>query len=224
MDDAAPEHPSSDWAEAAEARVLDAAIPLAPTLGWNSRLVERAAADAGLSGADAALLMPGGPRDLAALYSHRHDAAALTRLSNVDPSTLKIRERIRQGVEARVAAAAEEEPAVRRCLAFLALPPNARLGLALLWDSVDVIWRWAGDTATDENHYTKRLILSGVLASTVGVRFAQGPAAASDHLASQIERVMAFEKWKAGLPKPSALMTRAAAALGKRRYGAPEQS
>ena len=26
------------------------------------------------------------------------------------------------------------------------------------------IWRWAGDTATDVNHYTKRALLAGILA------------------------------------------------------------
>jgi hypothetical protein len=42
---------------------------------------------------------------------------------------------------------------------------NLSLGARLLWEAADAIWRWAGDTATDENHYTKRLILSGVIAS-----------------------------------------------------------
>jgi ubiquinone biosynthesis protein COQ9 len=35
-----------------------------------------------------------------------------------------------------------------------------------LWRSADRIWTWAGDTATDYNHYTKRALLSGVMAST----------------------------------------------------------
>ena len=35
-----------------------------------------------------------------------------------------------------------------------------------IWSTVDNIWNWAGDTSTDYNHYTKRSLLSGVLAST----------------------------------------------------------
>ncbi len=35
------------------------------------------------------------------------------------------------------------------------------------WRSADLMWRLAGDTATDYNHYTKRLILSGVYGSTL---------------------------------------------------------
>lgn len=208
------------WAEAAEARVLAEALALAPRLGWGARLVEQAAARAGLSAADAALLLPAGARDLAALLSRRHDAQALESLAGVDPLSLKVRERIRRAVEARVEAAAADEAAVRRCTAYLALPPNLKLGLSLLWESADGLWRWAGDTATDENHYSKRVILSGVLAATVAARFDGGPAAAARRLDAQIAKVMAFEKWKAGLPKPAGVMTRVARALARARYGA----
>ena len=217
MSSADPAGPS--WADAAEARVVAAAVSLAPSLGWGRTLAARAAAQAGLSAADAALLLPGGPRDLAALLSRRHDRAAIAALAGVEPATLKVRERIRRAVEARVEAAAAEEAAVRRCTAWLALPPNLPLALALLWESADTLWRWAGDTATDENHYSKRAILSAVLATTVGVRFQRGAAAASEHLDQQIQRVMDFERWKAGLPKPAQTLSTIAAALGRIRYG-----
>lgn len=208
----------ADWAETAEASVLDAAVPLAADMGWNDGLVARAAKAAGLSAADARLLLPAGPRDLAALMFRRHDAQAMAALAEIDPNALKIRERIRQGVTARVEAAIADAGAVRRCTAFLAAPLNAPLGLRLLWASADMIWRWAGDTATDENHYTKRAILSGVLASTVAVRLERGEAAAARHLDDRIANVMSFEKWKAKLPRPSEHLTRVVEGLAKRRY------
>src|SRR5690606_30596214 len=143
-----------DWADQAEQRLLGAALPHAG-LGWNARLVAAAARDAGLSGADAELVLPNGARDLAALLSRRHDAAAMNALSAIDPATLKIRERIARGVHARLEAAAGDQDAARRCAAFLALPPQASLAARLVWASADGIWRWAGDVATDENHYSK---------------------------------------------------------------------
>jgi ubiquinone biosynthesis protein COQ9 len=213
------ETPQPGWAEAAEARLVEAATPLAEHLGWSQALVVRAAAEAGLSADDAALLLPGGPRDLAALLSRKHDQAALDALAGVDPSSLKVRERIRRGVLARIEAAAADMAAVKRAAAFTALPTNLGLGASLLWESADRIWRWAGDTATDENHYSKRAILSGVIASTLGVRFTRGAAAAEEQLSRSIDRVMAFEKWKARLPSPLALAREAAATLGGLRYG-----
>jgi ubiquinone biosynthesis protein COQ9 len=207
-----------DWTDAAEQRLLDAALSLAPTLGWGAAMVDRAAAQAGFSAGEAMLIIPGGARDLAALLSRRHDRAALVALAGIDPKALKIRERISRAVEARLDAAAADEAAVRRCTGFLALPHNLGLAGRLVWESADVIWRWAGDTAVDENHYSKRAILAAILTSTLAVRLASGKAEANAYLAARIENVMAFETWKAGL-KPAAIPTQLAGILGRLRYG-----
>ena len=214
----APALDAPDWATQAEARVLEAARGLAADRGWGAALVERAGREAGLSPAETSLLLPGGPRDLAALLSRAHDAAALAALADIDPSTLKVRERIRRAVEARVEAAAADAGAVRRCTAFLALPPNMALGASLVWESADLLWRWAGDTATDENHYSKRAILSAILVNVVAMRLDQGREAAAEALDRRIGQVMSFEKWKAGLPRPMAALQDLAGALGRMRY------
>lgn len=212
-----------DWADGAENRLLDAALPLATKLGWTHRLVAQAAKRAGLSQADAEMLLPEGARDLAALLARRHDARALAALSHIDPASLKVRERIRAGVMARCQAAMEDRDATRRWCGFLAFPPNAALGLRLAWGSADSIWRWAGDTATDENHYTKRALLAEILISTLAVRLAMGGNAAAAHLDSRIEAVMAFEKWKAGI-KPAKAAETAARTLARIRYGRARQT
>ena len=212
---------STDWAAATEARLLDAAIPLVPDLGWNARLVRRAAQSVGLSVPESELLLPGGARDLSALFSYRHDEAALAALSSVDASQLKIRERIARGVEARVEAAAADEAASRCWMGYLALPQNVPLGARLAWASADVIWRWARDASTDASHYSKRVILAALLSSTLAVRLTNTPAAAQVHLERGIEAVMQFEKVKAKIgPRPFAAA--AAEALGRFRYGRRE--
>jgi ubiquinone biosynthesis protein COQ9 len=207
----------NDWARETEQRLLDAALARAPVLGWTRMLVTAAARDIGLSAAEAELLIPGGARDLAALWGARCDEAALGALAGVDPATLKVRERIRRAVLARCEAAMGEPAATRRWAGFLALPTNAPLGLRLAWASADRLWRWAGDAATDENHYSKRALLAPILVSTLAVRLAAGEAAAATHLGRRIAAIMAFERWKAGLrPAP---LARLAGALGRMRYG-----
>jgi hypothetical protein len=44
----------------------------------------------------------------------------------------------------------------------MAMPQNAAVALASAGSSADAMWRLAGDTATDYNHYTKRTILAGL--------------------------------------------------------------
>jgi ubiquinone biosynthesis protein COQ9 len=207
----------SDWASETEGRIVEAALAFAGEMGWSPSMLDRAARRAGLSRPETELLLPHGLADLAALVSRRHDAAALETLSQVDPKALKIRERIATAVTARHDAAFADEPAIRRMVGFLALPHNLPLAMRLIWESADAIWRWAGDTATDENHYSKRAILAGVLITTLAVRLSQGREAAEKELAARIQNVMDFEKWKAGI-KPGKALTEFAQALGKLRY------
>jgi ubiquinone biosynthesis protein COQ9 len=213
--------PHADWADTAEQEVLEAAIRLAPAQGWTWRMAKAAGRETGLSEGETELLLPHGPADLAALLSRRHDARALVALAEVDPETLKIRQRIARAVEARIDAAAADEPATRRWTGFLALPQNLHLGGKLAWESADLLWRWAGDVATDENHYSKRAILAGILTGAIAIRMASGRADALAFVDRRIDNVMAFEKWKATTKfRPSEFVAGVAGALSRMRYGA----
>jgi ubiquinone biosynthesis protein COQ9 len=213
-----PDESADSWAREAEARVLAEALTLAPATGWTWRMAYAAGAAAGFSKGETELLLPAGPRDLAALWSRACDAAAMSALESVDPRALKIRERIRQGALARIEAAMAHEAASRRWAGYLALPGNAALALRLAWESADGVWRWAGDTATDENHYTKRALLAGILTGTLLVRLASGDAAAATHLDRRIANVMTFERLKARAGRLE-IGRFAAGALGRLRYG-----
>ena len=208
-----------DWCAARERELLAAALPHVERCGWTDRLVRAAAHTLGMTAAEAELVLPQGPRDLAALLARRHDEAMLAALEGVDPAPLKVRERIGRAVKARLEAAMRDEAAVRRCTGFLALPANASLAAGLLWRTADAVWRWAGDTATDENHYSKRVILSGVLASALLVRLGRGRAEAEAFVDRRIEDVMRFERWKATRPRTDPLAA-VAGVLGRLRYRA----
>jgi ubiquinone biosynthesis protein COQ9 len=216
---AAPGPEAADWAARAEQQVLDAALPLVPAQGWTWPMTLAAAKACGLSKGETELLLPRGPADLAPLFVRRHDAQALARLAGVDIATLKIRERIARAVEARLEAAAADGPASLRCAGFLALPSHLALGGRLAWETADVLWRWAGDTATDENHYSKRAILAGILVSATAIRLSSGKEAALAYADRRIADVMAFEAWKATTRlKPSKILDEVAGALGRMRY------
>jgi len=208
--------PEPDWADKMEQSVLDAAVRLAPTLGWNSRMVRAACAGNGLGEGDQELLLPNGARDLAALLSRRHDVRALETLGDVKP--MKIRARIAAAVSARMEAGAADLEATKRCAGFLALPTNADLGLSLAWESADHLWRWAGDTATDWNHYSKRAILSGILIPALTMRWFEGRERAEAFVDARIDNIMAFEKWKAGKDF-EAPVRKATEWLSRLRYG-----
>ena len=113
---------------------------------------------------------------------------------------MKVRERIAALVEARLAIARPYREALRRALSILAFPANAPRALQLGWRAADAMWRAAGDTATDYNHYTKRAILGSVYAATLTIFLNDESEDMSEtraFLARRIEGVMQFEKAKA---------------------------
>jgi ubiquinone biosynthesis protein COQ9 len=149
------------------ARLLRAALPHVAFDGWSERALLAGAADAGLDPATALNAFPGGAAELLEVFSTDIDRQMLARLAALDLPTLKVRARIATAVRTRLELLAPHREAVRRGLAFLALPRHAGLGLMCLYRSVDAIWHAAGDTATDYNFYSKRILLAGVYSTTL---------------------------------------------------------
>ena len=134
-----------------------------------------------------------------------------------------VRERIRTLVAFRLDAVADVDEAVRRALAVMAQPHNARAALKLGWHSADIMWRLAGDTATDYNHYTKRAILAGIYSATLAVFVndeSEGKADTHAFLERRIDGVMKFEKVKAQLIGKDRELPSLTRFLGRLRYPA----
>ncbi len=115
---------------------------------------------------------------------------------------MKIRDRIRELIAFRLDAAKGLEEALSRALAIQAMPQNVTRSLKSGWSSADAMWRLAGDTATDYNHYTKRAILGSIYAATLAVFVgddSEGKADTMAFLDRRIEGIMRFEKTKAQL-------------------------
>lgn len=187
--------------------------------GWTSTAVEAAALSEGVEPAVAALAVPGDAVGLIDLYGQGVDRALAQAFPPDVLAAMKIRERIRSLVWQRLQIQEPAKEAIRRALAILAMPQNLLAASRFSWRSADVMWRMAGDTATDYNHYSKRAILSALYGSTLLVWLGDDSEGASDTAAfldRRIDEVMQFEKWKAGLGKserPS--LTRF---LGRLRY------
>ena len=128
--------------------------------GWNETAIVTAAEMAGADVDVAKLAYPGGAMDLIAAWIEGVDAAMVEAFPPERIETLKIRERIRALVAFRLEAVAGLEEALRRARSIMAMPQNARSSLKIGWHSADLMWRLAGDTATDYNHYTCLLYTS----------------------------------------------------------------
>ena len=168
--------------------------------GWSAAAVDAAADRLGIDRSRARLAMPKSPAGMVDTYIQAVDRALEEHFTPERLAGMKIREKIRALVWHRFEIMLPAREAVRRGLAILAMPQNVPLALRTGWRTADLMWRIAGDTSTDYNHYTKRMMLGGVYGSTLLVWLDDSSDGFSDtaaFLERRIDDVMKIEKWKA---------------------------
>jgi len=168
--------------------------------GWTRRAVDLAAGQLGIDPVQARLAMPKTQAGKIDVYIQEVDRSLEAWFTPQRLKPMKIREKIRALVWHRLEIMGPAREAVRRALAILAMPQNVPLALRAGWRSADLMWRIAGDTSTDFNHYTKRMTLGAVYGSTLLVWLddqSEGWADTAAFLDRRIDDVMRFEKFKA---------------------------
>lgn len=173
-----------------KAAVLAAVLTRGAQEGFTPSLL-RAADPEGLFGQDFA--------NLFAFWSAAIDGELERRLATLDLTALSVRKRIRAGVLARLEILKAHKEAARKAAV---LPQFLAGHVETLWHAADIIWRAAGDRTTDFNFYSKRVILAGVISTTMIAWFgddSEDEAATIAFLDARIDNVLQFEKLKARL-------------------------
>ena len=223
MTDAPPLLPVDMTLDELRPLLVAAMLPHVPFDGWSAKAAETAGADLGLPPGRATIVFSGGAAGMVAAYIDFADARMRRTLEALDLPDMKVRDRITIAVRTRLEQAALEREAVRRTIGILGQPQNLPLSARTLWGSADAMWRAAGDTATDYNHYTKRLTLGGVYASTLLIWLdddSEGFADTWAFLDRRIGDVMRFEKAKARLLGDNERLPSLSRFLGRLRYPA----
>jgi ubiquinone biosynthesis protein COQ9 len=168
--------------------------------GWTGKALDSAAGQLGIDPVQARLAMPKSQAGMIDLYIQEVDRALEAWATPKRIDSMKIREKIRALVWRRLEIMVPAREAVRRALAILAMPQNVPLALRIGWRTADRMWRIAGDTSTDFNHYTKRMTLGAVYGSTLLVWLddqSEGWHETAAFLDRRIDDVMRIEKFKA---------------------------
>lgn len=203
-------------------------LALAPRLathaafdGWDREAVAMAAGELGVPAERAQLCFPGGAMDMIDAWFDSIDRAMAEAFPLERVNALKIRARIRELVLYRTAAVDPHKEALRRALAIIAQPQNALSGAKLAWRAADRMWRIAGDTATDFNHYSKRGTLSALYTATMLVYVDDDSDDYADtraFLERRIDDVMKIEKVKAQWRGQKSRLPSLTRFLGRLRY------
>jgi ubiquinone biosynthesis protein COQ9 len=146
---------------------IAAMLPHVAFDGWTARALRRGLADIGVPADEAEILFPGGAADMIEAFCDWADRGMGAEAATLGLDAMRVSERVRAVIAVRLERNRPHKEAVRRALALLALPSNARLAAAVTARTVDAIWHAAGDRAADFSWYTKRATLAAVYGATL---------------------------------------------------------
>ena len=141
---------------------IDALLPNVPFDGWTLRALRGALGSIDQAPEDAELLFPGGAADMVEAFIDLADRRMEAEAATLALGTTRLPGRVRAVIAFRLRQNRPHKEAVRRALAVLASPRNARLAAACTARTVDAIWHAAGDRSADWSWYTKRATLASV--------------------------------------------------------------
>ena len=127
-------------------KILKQALIDINTYGFNENMLIQAAKNCNFSKGTVGRLFPEG-------------------IKQIENKDIRIRDKIYNGVIIRLEIFQKNKDSIKHI--FVSESSTPIKSIRNLWNTADLIWRSAGDTSTDYNHYTKRLLLSWVYLSTL---------------------------------------------------------
>lgn len=147
--------------------IVQAALQHVPFDGWRMTTLELAADDCGYDSAQLHSALPNGVDDALALYAQMADRDMVAAFEALEEMPDKTHLKIRALILCRLEQAMGHKQTVAKTMSYLAQPQQASMASKMLYDTIDLMWRTAGDEATDVSFYTKRAILAGVYSATL---------------------------------------------------------
>ena len=146
-------------------KILKQALIDINTYGFNENMLIHVAENCNLSKGTLGRLFPEGIYELKEYFFNQTDIEMLKKINQVENKAIRIRDKIYNGVIIRLEIFQKNKDSIKHI--FVSESSSPIKSIKNLWNTADLIWRSAGDTSTDYNHYTKRLLLSWVYLSTL---------------------------------------------------------
>lgn len=167
--------------------------------GWNQKALELAFIKSEIDVKFLPFIFENGCSDIANLFIRMIDNKMQEATINMDFGQMKIRDKIKNLVKIRLKINQEYKPQLQKLIHFYLHPKNINLAFKNAYKTADLMWKIAGDNATDFNFYTKRLILAKIYIRVL-FSFVKDQSdnyqKTLDLLDKEIEKVMQFAAFK----------------------------
>ena len=148
-------------------QILEDAKPVIKNYGWNENLFKKISENSKYTLDDIQVLFSKGYLDLMQLYFDEVNIQMTRESKKINLLRLRIHERIREIIILRLKIMSNNKIIASKTFFHLLLPQNYKISIKNIYKTSDQIWFLAGDTSTDFNFYSKRIILSSVYSATL---------------------------------------------------------
>jgi len=172
--------------------ILKAALVNVAFDGWTWQMVCAAADEVGHNENIARGVFPEKMVSVLDHFADWADREMLAKLVEIEPGDMRVRDRVRLCLNTRFEVLQPYKDAVRQSLQFWMWPTRKPRALKITWRLAGRIWVWSEADSANFSHYSKRGLLSGVIASTTLAWFDMSKTQA--FLDRRIENVMQLGK------------------------------
>lgn len=134
---------------------------LAISYGWNDGLPELACSKMQLHPKSHYIWFSRGNQEILSFLEEKYDNQMLDKLKEM-PNIGGITNKICAALTARICETSCSKALGKANFKYYRKPSNIAFASKITWRTVDRIWRYAGDTSTDFNYYSKRGLLYSV--------------------------------------------------------------
>ena len=148
-------------------KILIEAKSYVPKYGWGKDMFSKVVKNSKYDSAIVLSLFPEGYISLMQLYLDEINIKMTEESKKINLIRLKVHERIRELCILRFKIMKKEKEIITKTFFHILLPNNYKFCLKNLYKTIDQIWYLAGDSSTDFNFYSKRVILSAIYTTTI---------------------------------------------------------
>ncbi len=171
--------------------IIRACMVHVPFDGWSMKSLKLAAKDCAIDEGDIYRILPRGVEEAVEIYADLADedmvSAFNEAMSKSQSAPQGMTAKIKLLVLVRLEQTSSHKEVVRKTLQYLRKPSHAKLSQTLLYNTIDRIWRVAGDDSTDFSFYTKRGLLGAIYSATL-LYFLVDDSGSMDNISAFLDR------------------------------------
>lgn len=163
--------------------------------GWSINIIDKLIKD-GVKKSELIIIFKNDYKKLLGYFLEEINQLLELKVKKINIINFPVNIRIKKILLSRIQILNEDKIFYKKTFDHLLLPQNIKILKKSLYKSVDTMWYLAGDTSTDFNFYTKRIILGGVYTNAIFTFFNNDIEQAEVNIDKNLKKISKLPKLK----------------------------